>query len=153
MEGNSPGCGQVKFLTLIPLLENVIVLFLKMGIMRQRITLKPGALAANSALNLASPSPYNQSITLTISLWFPLCVLISRLYVPTHTFAHSSYQFICMCLQSLSIFTPEHFLLYCLLPLYQSPSPPPPLSSTCAPAEGKFRRRGNPQGNKHLTDG
>ncbi len=33
-------------------------------------------------------------------------------------------------------------------PLYQSPSPPPLLSRTCAPAEGEFRRRGNPRGSQ-----
>lgn len=48
---------------------------------------------------------------------------------------------------SLFLFMALHFLLYCPLPFCQPTSPPPPhLSSTCAPAEGKFQRRGNPPG-------
>lgn len=52
-----------------------------------------------------------------------------------------------ICLPCLSVFFPIYLLRYPSLPSPSSP-PPPPLSSTCAPAEGEFRGRGNPRGSQ-----
>lgn len=90
--------------------------------------------------------PNNPSILLLIT-----CILLVTLYASIPSPAPFSHIF-ASCpphLSFLSVFSPHISYLTPPFPVYQSPSPPPPLlSSTCAPAEGEFRRRGNPRGSQ-----